>query len=506
MAKSKKKEGLFTKAALEKLSSPEQLDVMMEVTKPAGWISLSAVGFLLLVVILWSVFGSIPTTVDGQGILMRGVALVDVEAKTEGSIEELLVQTGDEVEAGQPIALVSQGGLQVAIQTLKEEITQKTSEFREAEEQAGAATAKQTSSLNDSLATLKSRIQSQETALRDAENSLDRAEESYRQQLITRAQVDAARATVRTIAEGILQLEQQTKEIPGQIAALEAQLSDLRRRNLLELSSLQRDLENKERARNSATKVFSVATGRVLELRVRAGTLVTSKTVVVSLEPFDREVTENGSALSLPAPYAGTLVEIAEVGSVVKEKGWLATIIVDGERKDIVSSQSGRIDKTLVQPEIEVKKSDALMHFQPVDIKVTPKPLQAVIYVPAGDGKHINKEDVVRISPSTVKAEEYGFMLGEVMSISGYPITPAGMMETLKNESLVQEFAGDSSPLEVNARLKVAPDTVSGYEWSSGSGPPIGIQGGTKCTVSIVVDERRPISYVLPILKGAVGL
>ena len=37
---------LFRKSAVEKLSSPEQLDVMMQVTSPKGWVALTGVSIL----------------------------------------------------------------------------------------------------------------------------------------------------------------------------------------------------------------------------------------------------------------------------------------------------------------------------------------------------------------------------------------------------------------------------------------------------------------------------
>ena len=67
-------EGMFRKAALEKLSSPEQLDVMMQVTSPMGWIAMAGTGVILGFVIVWSVVGEIGIRVDGQGILLRGGA------------------------------------------------------------------------------------------------------------------------------------------------------------------------------------------------------------------------------------------------------------------------------------------------------------------------------------------------------------------------------------------------------------------------------------------------
>jgi hypothetical protein len=61
---------LFRRKALEKLASPEQLDQLMSITTPRGWLTLLGLGVLLLAAGLWSVFGSIPTTVSGDGVLI----------------------------------------------------------------------------------------------------------------------------------------------------------------------------------------------------------------------------------------------------------------------------------------------------------------------------------------------------------------------------------------------------------------------------------------------------
>ena len=61
---------LFREAALERLSSPEQLDQQLQVTSPKGWIALVAMWVLLAAVIAWSVLGRVYTKEEGQGILV----------------------------------------------------------------------------------------------------------------------------------------------------------------------------------------------------------------------------------------------------------------------------------------------------------------------------------------------------------------------------------------------------------------------------------------------------
>ena len=43
---------IFRKAALERLSSPEQLDYLMSITSPIAWIALAAIAVLALLIIL----------------------------------------------------------------------------------------------------------------------------------------------------------------------------------------------------------------------------------------------------------------------------------------------------------------------------------------------------------------------------------------------------------------------------------------------------------------------
>ena len=71
---------LFRQKSLESLSSPERLDQLMYVADAKSWLPLSALGALALVVLVWSIFGKIPVTVSGQGIIVfprRVVSLQD---------------------------------------------------------------------------------------------------------------------------------------------------------------------------------------------------------------------------------------------------------------------------------------------------------------------------------------------------------------------------------------------------------------------------------------------
>ena len=111
-----------------------------------------------------------------------------------------------------------------------------------------------------------------------------------------------------------------------------------------------------------------------------------------------------------------------------------------------------------------------------------------------------------RISPSTVKREEFGYMWGKVVFVPDYPATVAAIMRNFQNEQLVQSLAGRGPVTEVRVALEPDATTVSGYRWSSPGGPPVKISAGTIAVAEIVTATRAPITLVVPILRQKLGL
>ncbi len=62
---------VFRKAALDRMSSPEQLDRLLRVTTPKAWLALLVTVGLLGAAAAWGFFGELTTRVTGQGVLIR---------------------------------------------------------------------------------------------------------------------------------------------------------------------------------------------------------------------------------------------------------------------------------------------------------------------------------------------------------------------------------------------------------------------------------------------------
>lgn len=310
---------VYRKVAIERLSSPEQLDSLVRVTSPRGWLALIGIGLLIAAALYWGIFGTMSTMVSAQGVLVRPGGLKGIHATMPGTVSNVRVTENETVKKGDVIAWLEQPELLEQIRMVKSDI----------------------------------------------------------------AQLSANSGT-------------------------EA-----------ELQVLQRKLQQLQEEYAYAARVIS--------------------------------------------PYNGTVVEV---------------MVEPGQ-----SVASGR---EMVRLETHAEETDELI---------------AVLYVPVQLGKQILPGMEVRISPTTVNREEYGSLVGSVVSVSDYPVTEQGMLNTLGNEGLVRQMAAQGVSLEVRVNLVPNDQTYSGYSWTTLEGPPHRLNSGMLVSGTINISDQRPIGMVIPQLK-----
>ena len=97
---------IFREEALARRSRPEPLDGRLQVTAPHEWMVLAGLGLSLLAFILWGVFGSVDLSLTAQAVLVHPGERHAVVSPVSGNVVEVLAESGDVLEAGQPIARV----------------------------------------------------------------------------------------------------------------------------------------------------------------------------------------------------------------------------------------------------------------------------------------------------------------------------------------------------------------------------------------------------------------
>lgn len=168
------------------------------------------------------------------------------------------------------------------------------------------------------------------------------------------------------------------------------------------------------------------------------------------------------------------------------------------------SPYNGRVIEVRSSEGVLVREGIPLLAIEQTGSAITD--LEARIYVAPMDGKKVKTNMEVQVAPSSVKSEEYGYLLGKVRTVADFPSTAQGMMRILNNEDLVKQLAAGAAPISVQADLIPNAATVSGYRWSSPKGPDSRIESGTLCSANIIVKRQRPIALVLPFLRETLGL
>ena len=412
---------IFREVALERLSSPDELDRLLRVTDTKAWIALIAVFGLIAVALVWGYQGRLPSTVSGQGVIVRTGGVLNVVAAGSGVISKLKVNAGDKIKAGQIVATVEQpaivekhrGAEEMVAQARREK--ERTHSLRLQEAQL-------------SLATVQRKRANAESEIKHLEEQADLAKE----QVAAQEQLLAAGIIIKQKA---IEARQQLTAIEDRIAGVRTQIQELDAEEFASRARMEQSDAEKQIAIQDAER---------------------------NLHEVERELELAGNVVS---PYGGEILEVK------------------------VSSGA------------TVALGDPVLSFQP-DVP----DLQTLLYLPAAQAKDVHPGMEVKISPSNVKPEEFGFVKGRVTYVSDFPDTPAELMRSFQNEVLVKALTNDAPVTEVHVEMEKDPHTTSGYRWSSPRGPSLLLSSGTICTAEVITRWQKPIALVLPTLRKTLGL
>lgn len=275
---------LFRKISLERISSPEQLDSLVRVIPGKAWIALSALMGLILLAIIWSWFGSIPTKVLGRCILINPTGLSDIKSNSKGRITKLFVKMGDIIEQNQEIAHIAQP-------QLMDQITKTEARFKEliAESKVINKFVKRGENLAQQLKVQKEiAIHSElEAALRNAKIALKRVK--TQKGLLKKGLV--TENTYLGSVEDVVTANLKAERFRNDLKQLSLQLLDSEKKNKNELSIIESQvnemeiaLENLYKSRDRASIIFSPYSGRIVEIKTEVGALVGVANSLMTIE------------------------------------------------------------------------------------------------------------------------------------------------------------------------------------------------------------------------------
>lgn len=275
---------IFRKSSLDRLASPEQLDLLLEVTTPKGWLALLALWCLICAAAIWSFVGRLPTQVGGIGILVRQEGLSNINTLGAGQLTEIAVKPGDPVKKDQVVARLALPELDAEIQNSRASLAALTAQHRQlstfgfvdsklqaqAIEQQHRMIQEQLRTAREREALFTGRVAAQHRLVEEGLITEQVLQATRDNLLLAHAEVERGKSMLKELDVKRTEIRQQpTRENVDR----ELRLGELRRRIA--------DLEEKIRT-NSLVR--SPAAGRVLEVRAAVGTLVGAGTPLVLIE------------------------------------------------------------------------------------------------------------------------------------------------------------------------------------------------------------------------------
>lgn len=291
-------EEIFRKAALDRMSSPDQLDQTVRLTGPTVWLAALGVAVFVLVGLAISFISDAAVKVSGQGILIEPGGILDVVSGAEGRVVRVKAGVGDRISAGDTVATMMQPQLEQELISAQAEL-QETRDHRarilsfhqkdrelqaEVYERKKASLEQRTTSLNRRIRWLREKQRNEKTLL-------ERGHLRRQQYLDTLNEINDVQDSLAEVA---------VEENQMDLDILDAETE--RNRELLnldlEIQTAERKVQTLLNDLERTSRVVSPYSGQVVEVKVNVGEILSNGQALFSILPKG-QIDRPGSLLGI---------------------------------------------------------------------------------------------------------------------------------------------------------------------------------------------------------------
>jgi HlyD family secretion protein len=536
MLKSKRK--IFRDNSLERLSSPEALDQLMKVIRPKSLLPLAAIALTTITGATWSIFGRIPVTVEGQGILMYPSNVVPLQIKGAGQLSSINIKANDIVKKDQVIGTIDQS-------ELRKQLQQQQTKLKELQSQNQSSATLQLKGIDQDKQTITQQRQTTTARIQELQSLAPtlktKSQQTIKEQRLQLQQKIAGlqelspvlkQKSQATIQQQRTSLQQQIKMANSQLPILQSRATKFKQiyaqgvitqevylraeqeyqkkqEDIAQLNTQYKETDTKENdvqeryINNQNAITSSQAELKKLELEESnvQDAYLKNQNEITKLQT-ELKTLDSREATQSKQNYQDSTTRTNQVAELQREIAKLETQI--GSSSQIISPHSGRVLEVTQRPGEVVSAGGRLAT---IEVENPSKDLASITYFTIGEGKKIQPGMIIQVTPQTVKRERFGGIVGKVTAVSSFPITSETVAHEIGNPDLAETLAKKREGLiQVTAQLEPDPKTTSGYQWSSSTGPADKITPGTTTIMRVKVEERAPITFVLPILRNISGL
>lgn len=160
---------------------------------------------------------------------------------------------------------------------------------------------------------------------------------------------------------------------------------------------------------------------------------------------------------------------------------------------------NGKIFQMEVDRGEQVKQGQPLMWFER---KIYPKDFLVYAFIPIQAGERVKAGMKATVGLGVVDTQKYGQLVGKVKEIVSYAISKdSDRLKVIPSEKLREDLTKGTTAMLVIIQPDLSPENKSGLVWTFGKGPPNRLGAGSLGIVRITIENKRPISYLIPILS-----
>src|SRR5882724_6059535 len=280
---------IFRDAALERLNSPEQLDQRIGVIPPAMRLLAASTAVIIVAALAWAVFGSVPTRVIGRGVLIAdkegNYAIAPISS---GLVLEMLVKTGDYVDAGAGIASIEQKLLSAQIDNAMAQVDRLEANLA----QLKSAKAAQIRQSDETADRQQLAIDEQIVAIEVRRERLRQLVVGYEGLLISQNELISRREQYDLTALELANAKAKKLEIEATAQKKRDDLAEIERQKESEIDLKKADVDQLRVQMTVGSTVKAPMSGVIREIRVGRGDVATAGTVLATIGHDDESHTE----------------------------------------------------------------------------------------------------------------------------------------------------------------------------------------------------------------------
>ena len=532
--------GIFRKAALDRLSSPEQLDKQIKITSPMLWLAAGGVMLALAAVVIWGCFGSLPEKVDINGILMQDGYYQGIYAETSGAVE-MYVKNGDSVHKGDVVAQIKAEDVEKKVKDMEnvilgiESITLTSTSDTALSEASPLLEIKQGYKNTTAKDQYKLQLKSMEVQYEAKKSEVENLKKQYKaaeaaylnymgndaynkvyfdyQEAVAKTDTatNAYASTMTTVNEAAANYSKAmqaygesnsvtiaAKESYDQAVKASEEAKKTYEKEKKNLSARKKAYEKAYKSQNadSADKQALYNTFNEKSTLYNAGRnellSIQSSINNLKMQIDSQQVADDYQTATAEENFQATKDALLR-----QYKGELENLKASQNNLQVLATVDGTISSVAVDGNQPISAGTCVAR-----INVTNSETKHIVcFVPLSEVKKMKVGMEVTMTPSGVSEQEYGHLVGTVEDIAENNASVYEMTKALGDDLLVNQYQQQGASVRVI--LSITPDekATNGFKWSNSKGSDLEITDNTVVIGKVITDRYAPITKLLPWLK-----